>query len=122
MELIDRNKVNLVQYNLTVSGASSWTTVRAVGIPYQTLDGAWRLKFNLYGTQSSSGSNTLTIAGVTFHAAYNQATHFSHMMNASYYHSETIKNTSTVSFSGQATSEAAISGDVELALKPAWIE
>ena len=54
------------QYTLTVTG-TNWVTSRAVGIPYKTLDGAWRLKFNINGYLSSGTSSfTGTISGVTF--------------------------------------------------------
>ncbi len=38
--------------DFTVTGTLSWVTVRAVAVPYQTTDGAWRIKFNIVGTHS----------------------------------------------------------------------
>jgi hypothetical protein len=59
--------VNLAdkQYDLTVT-ATNWTTTRAVGIPYKTREGAWRLRFNISGTLSITGVPTITISGISF--------------------------------------------------------
>jgi len=54
------------QYDLTVT-STNWTTTRAVGIPYKTRDGAWRLRFNFRGLYSSAIANqTFAISGVVF--------------------------------------------------------
>lgn len=37
-----------IQYDLTVTG-TNWTTTRAVGVPYQTGNGIWRIKLNVGG-------------------------------------------------------------------------
>lgn len=64
---VGENLSALRQYTLTVTG-TNWTTVRAVGVPYRTLDGVWRLRFNITGTTSSSSrtSYLVTISGVAF--------------------------------------------------------
>ena len=62
--------VNAQQYDLTVTGAN-WTTTRAVGVPYKTTDGTWKLWFSITGTRSSGSAITaftLTVAGVVFEA------------------------------------------------------
>jgi hypothetical protein len=64
------NYVNLqdTEYDIgsKITGTSTFTNSRSVAIPYKTKDGTWRLRFNISGTQSSSSTNTLTIAGVVF--------------------------------------------------------
>jgi len=66
-------KLNLQQYILTVTG-TNWTTVSAIGVPYKTVDGAWRLKFNISGTISSGASYiALTASGVTVKASITQS-------------------------------------------------
>lgn len=55
------------QYSLTAShNAGSPVLVRAIGVPYQTGDGAWRLRFNIVFTHSTSTNYAVTITGVTF--------------------------------------------------------
>ena len=62
--LEDRNRVPLKQYNLTVTG-TNWTTSRAVGVPYQTINGVWRLRGNVSGSISvASATLTLSIDGI----------------------------------------------------------
>ena len=63
---------------LQITGTSSWVTTRAVGIPYQTLDGAWRLRFNIAGTSSSVASVSLTFTDATFKTGYDQACSAAH--------------------------------------------
>jgi len=61
-----KNMLPIEQYILTVAGAG-WTTTRAVGVPYQTLDGTWRLKFNVSGSHTIAGSGVkCSIAGILF--------------------------------------------------------
>ena len=58
--------VNEKEYDLTVTG-TNWTTTKAIGIPYITDDGDWRLKFNIIGALSSKTTSfTGTIDGVVF--------------------------------------------------------
>jgi hypothetical protein len=53
------------QYTLSLSGTNSFSTTRAVGVPYKTKDGTWRFRLNLRGTISSASSGTITVSGVT---------------------------------------------------------
>jgi len=74
---VGENLSALRQYTLTVT-ASNWTTIRAIGIPYTTLDGSWHLRFNIAGTFAGAGNNNITgvtIADVVFKnvANYKQA-------------------------------------------------
>ena len=54
-----------IQYDLTVTG-TTWATVRAVGIPFRTKEGAWRLQFSIMGTKTSGSgtSYSMTISGI----------------------------------------------------------
>lgn len=63
---VGENLSALRQYTLSVSGTSSWVTSYAVGVPYQTLDGQWRIRINIEGTSSINTPVDLTITGVVF--------------------------------------------------------
>jgi hypothetical protein len=113
----------------TLSG-SSWTTTRAVFIPYQMQDGTWRMRFNLYGTLSGLANNnvfSLSVNGATFHASYQQALSVKvdsgTITNA--YSSYAVAGASTINFIYNGASlnlndDYTISGDVELNAKPTW--
>lgn len=63
-DLMDRGRLPLKQYSLIVTG-TNWTTARAVGTPFQTLDGTWKLEGNISGTMSSATNViSLTIQGI----------------------------------------------------------
>lgn len=109
------------QYPLTVTG-TNWTTVRAVGVPYKTGDGSYRMKVNINGTTTSQTTNTLTITGVVFKNITN------------FYQSLCIGGDANTNYRGYCSPNAAtlvvqsganvldwrISGDVELESKPSW--
>ena len=63
---------NLRQYNglgvdFTVTGNNGWVTRTADAIPYQTIDGTWRLQLNLVGTSTfTSAVIAITISGISF--------------------------------------------------------
>jgi hypothetical protein len=117
----------LRQYTLTVTGPSSWTTIRAVGVPYQTLDGAWRLRFNIVGSSASTGTMTTTVAGIIFKnvAGYQQA--ITGYQNATTTNAVagcyTNPNTGdiTLQYRDAATTNHVFSGDVELESKPSFV-
>lgn len=61
-------EMNANQVDLTVTG-TNWTTTRAVGLAYKTLNEVWRLRFNIVGARASGSSianYVLTISGITF--------------------------------------------------------
>lgn len=111
------------QYSLTVTG-TNWTTVRAVGMPYQASGGEWRFRFNITGTLSAGTSVlTLSIANVVFKnvAGNNQAvaawsTSASIPTNSAI----AVLNTGNVQidWGGNSSSDATVSGDVELDAAP----
>lgn len=109
------------QYTLTVTG-TNWTTTRAVGIPYKTLDGAWRFVFNIAGAVTSQSQNTLTINGVVFK---NTANHYQSITalaaDATANTGYCTPNASTIFVKSAANTLAwYISGDVELDSKPTF--
>lgn len=71
MNVLDRDLINSKQVTLDVTG-SNWSTVRSVGVAYQTTDGTWRLSFNIEGSFSAGTGNVISVsvAGVTFSSAY----------------------------------------------------
>lgn len=56
---------------------AGWTPVRGVFVPYQTYDGAWRLRFSATGTFTSASISSVTVgvSGITSKnvAGFNQA-------------------------------------------------
>jgi len=115
------NQTNEPQYDLTVTG-TNWTTVRAVGIPYSTTDGKWRLKFNIRGSVNVATATPLvTIAGIT--APSSEQAISAIIVDAGYYVTQArlISATGDLAANAQTTATNwAFSGDVELASKPTW--
>jgi hypothetical protein len=119
-------------FNVT---GTNWLTHRAVAIPYQTSDGAWRMRFNIAGTFGATTSDTyaLTISGVTFKNLANFEQAIAHHENdnqgrsteqyASAFVSPNsgaiiVYYASSFNFAGRK----ALSGDVELDSKPTWAD
>jgi hypothetical protein len=106
---------------------AGFAVVRGVFIPYQTQDGAWRLKFNMVGTFTSA---TLTgiifvVAGITIKNTTNffqgiSATPYSGL--AAIYQQYVNPNTANFNCSFASSSQAGciFSGDIELDSKPTW--
>jgi len=131
MNLSDRNRLPLKTYSMLVT-AASWTTIRAIGVPYQTLDGSWRLKFNFCGTYSGASVQGIqfSIAGITFKniggnsgqaCAYSA---FAYGTGGAMVRCLANNNAGTIDFSVNIAFTAAgfqISGDVELDSKPLWV-
>lgn len=109
------------QYNLTVTG-TGFTSTRAVGIPYKTLDGTWRLRFNIVGTRTSSATWLLSVSGITTvnvrqAIASNDDSGGSAQSNAfAEASSSTIQLTHAAAFTG-----ATCAGDIELTGKPSFV-
>jgi len=114
------NKVNLTQFLLTVTGPS-WTTSRAVGIPYLTLDGQWRLRINIRGTIPTNTALVISIAGVVFsNAAGSQVINIS-TDNFNGFVATVVAGTGNITMNS-VTSDTiwGVSGDVELESKPTF--
>lgn len=113
---------------ITTTGPTGWTVVRGVFVPYQTSDGAWRLRFNIQGTitTGSSGTQDITISGVTsknvsnFNQPISMFTNVSAALGPCY----VPANGNTLrSILGNSTSTAlGLSGDFELDSKPTWAD
>lgn len=121
---VTENLSYLRQYNLTVTSSSSgtWTINRAVGVPYKTVDGAWRLRFNFSGYFSVAFALPLfTVSGVTFNSGYDQA--ISVYASANTWNLGKVNGgTSNVQGrTGTAEQYWNLSGDVELASKPSFV-
>jgi len=115
------SQLELTQKTLTVTG-TNWTTTRAVGIAYKTINGVWRLTFNIVGTVSIPASSiVLTIANVVF----KNISRYYQSGNAFCYGTggglcNCLPNTGVLgitSFSGN-TSNFSCSGDMELNAEP----
>ena len=64
-------KLGYKEYTLTfTSTPAGWTVQRAIGIPYQTQNGNWRLRFNISATVTAGTSIASTVVGVTFSSSY----------------------------------------------------
>lgn len=108
------------QYPLTITG-TNWTTVRAVGVPYKTGDGSYRMRFNIGGTFSvGTASPSLTISGVTF--PYTQAIsgNAQSITIPNYANVNSGGGTLTASINASSSTTWVFSGDVEIASKPSW--
>jgi len=120
----DFNKVGYKQYSLICTD-TNMTTIRAVAMPYQTLDGAWRMKFNgvfLYSGGPTGG--TISIVGIVFKNVTN------------YYQAPALTMDGVMTFraycspngngigwnTGSALTQVRISGDVELECKPDFVQ
>lgn len=109
------------QYDLTVTG-TGWTTGVAKGIPYQTQDGNWRLKFNIRGTITSSSSFTLTLTGVLFADNTGQSVAAARTAGSAPYDASCqAYNSSFFVASSSVGTGFCFSGDVLLASKPTFM-
>lgn len=122
MNILDRDKLPLGQIGLTVTG-TNWTTVRAPGLAYKTNDGAWRLKFNVYGTVTGTPTSlVLTIASITFKTGPEQGV--VGVANPNIVTSNMTANggaaTMTFAFASGIAS-LRVSGDVELDSQPTFL-
>lgn len=118
------------------SGQAGFATIRAVLVPYQTSDGAWRMKINAHTTWTSAGltntavtSFTITVSGVTFKSGPNQSLEVgplnSSIVGQGGY---TDSNASTIALLASSITASAgctglsWGGDVELNSKPTWAD
>lgn len=127
--LLAENLSSLRQYTLTVTG-TNWTTIRAVGVPYRTLDGAWRFRFNINGSISSTVTGiNLTVSDITSKNVANSTQSYSVHVAENGVDTRPLKskyilansNVFTVeSFSG-VFNRVSIAGDIELEAKPVFV-
>jgi hypothetical protein len=120
------NRTPLKQYNL-ICTATNWTTNYAVGIPYQVVNGQWRLRFNIKGIVSGgTAALVLTVSGVTFghpNGDYQAISFSTGGGSGSMFYGYASYNASTLE-AGQTVAQSGwtLSGDVELLSKPSFVE
>jgi hypothetical protein len=116
--LEDRNRAPWKVYNLVLTSTpAGWATSRAIGVPYQLLDGSWRFKFDIYATLSSSANFTFAIQGISSSLAYQAITAELFRPTAGYMSGNVV----TVS-AATAYTEVSVSGDIPLSTKPTFVE
>lgn len=113
----------------TVSQVSfTLSVVRGVLIPYQTSDGAWRLRFNMAATQSSAARSSMDIqiSGITFKNVtnYRPPVTFAFGAGTKFYRcgANFTSNQIWAYFPSTTTTWFSWSGDVELNGKPTWAD
>lgn len=117
----EKQYVHGTDFTITSDAAATVAIVRGVAIPYQTYDGAWRLRLTVALTHGSDASFNITISGVTFKnvSGYNQPL-TTRVTDGSAYASP---NTDDIAVSYDAAKTGTqISGDVELESKPTWAD
>jgi len=125
--LAAENLSALRQYTLSVSGTNTWVTERAVGIPYRTLDGTWRLRFNISGSHTSATTTSLTVSGVVFKTLPGPTTRQACHANDNSGGSAPSNNfcqggSSTISINhASANTQNTVFGDVELDGQPSFV-
>ena len=125
--LIKAEKQYVHGTDFTVTSTSAGTEVfsRGVAVPYQTYDGAWRMKFNIQFTHDADGAYTITIPDVVFKNVTDYRQMVGFMGSNSSYSGRVFTNPNTATISVQtntSNTETSISGDVELNSKPTWAD
>jgi hypothetical protein len=109
------------QYDLTVTGDNSWSTIRAVATISKMGGGQYKMNFIIVGSSSSVSSINLTISGVVFKnvSSYNQG--LSGESAGQTLFGRVNPNAATMTVGAPSnTSVWRMFGDVELESKPAW--
>ena len=106
---------------------TNWTTLNASAVPYQTVDGRWRLIFNIDGTYSvATTTSNLAFSGVVFLGPAVQAVSAGGgLVATNITRNRTASGGSNIiEIVGDNASEGRyfVSGDVELSKKPTWAE
>jgi hypothetical protein len=108
------------------SAQGGFTVARAAFVPYQTQDGAWRLRFNMYYAFTSATVTTVTasVNGVTFKnvSFYSQPISIAPSATANITNGYVSPNTANIIASVTSSTQTGfgLSGDVELDSKPTW--
>jgi len=108
------------QSDVTFSSTpTGWSVNRAILVPYQTVDGAWRLKLTVDATMTTATDGSFTISGTTFKTSFNQAGNI--MFSNGWSYSTTTGGNGTVGVGFENNSTIIrVSGDFELDSKPTW--
>lgn len=108
------------------SSQAGFSVTRGVLVPYQTFDGAWRLKFNINTsfTLASTALGSVTFSGVAFNSSASQSCS-AYCSNTSTTPRCYTGGSGAISFdfaSATSVNGVIVSGDVELASKPTWAD
>jgi hypothetical protein len=117
----DRNRINCKQYSLNMASVTAgYLLSRAVGIPYQTIDGAWRLFGTAAFSITTGTTATVTILGVVFKNAATQYVGCCTAVSTGY--ALASANTNSIVCTGTSTSTAYyLEFDLELESKPLFV-
>jgi hypothetical protein len=102
---------------------AGWNLRRAIAIPYQTLDGAWRMQFNLSASITSSTAAKFSITGIT---TKNDSNYFQVLATlgtgvGGYAYMD--PNNSKITWASETPySNLVVNGDIELDSKPTWAD
>lgn len=110
-----------VNLNITFSGVTNGTVVRAVGVFKKTLNGIWRLEFNIHATHDVDADYTIAITGIVGVNGIRQAISFSQGTTATviYEFAYLDGNSGNIVIRlGANTATTFLSGNVELGTKP----
>ncbi len=104
--------------------ATNWTNTRTTLLPYQTIDGTWRLRMNIWGSITSTTTVSMTMSGVLFQTG-RQALAVNPGGGtpiAIYCYCDAFSGPTNSIFTNSPSAFIAlsISGDVELTGKPTW--
>ena len=119
----DRDKSPTKEVSLITTG-TNWTPVVAIGVPYQTISGRWRIKLNIIGNLSSSSADwNLTIQGITFSENPASERHCLAVYTtaADWFKARANSNSGVINLvGGTAATGFSIMGDVPLNEAPDW--
>jgi hypothetical protein len=109
--------------NAPTVAVTNLSTCRGTFVPYQMQDGTWRMRFNI-GLLLSAGATSIsaTVNGIAVNSSYPDFQSVSAIGGSgNSYTFGTIASTNTISAgTASASTQWAISGDVELDSKPTW--
>lgn len=107
-----------------VSGPAGWSTSYSSLIPYKSIDGIYRLNFNIQGSQTSASASQLVITGVTFHTTAKAACSLSNeTAGSATYQARVVGSSNNITcIFASNVSEISVSGDVELDSWPTWAD
>jgi len=123
--MIVRDSLPLKQVHLVVIG-TNWTTNRAVGVFYKTINSDYRMVFNIEGSIAGGATtSTLAVLGVTFKNVIGKepAIYCNVQTAASYSKASVGVNANTIGFQCAVSgTQFNFAGDVELESKPTFLE
>lgn len=106
-----------------VTGNNGWSTTKASALIVRSVNGTWRMAFNIRGTSSTTTNVTLTFSGITFGAfsSSQSCVTTSNSSTATWYAAANAGASTLYCVSGANSTDWSMSGDVELTGKPTFI-